>query len=89
MLNKDYKDMLQCLAAEAVEFMLVGAYAMAAHGYPRATMDIDFWVNPSPENAARVMRALRRFGAPLGKLTLADLCRDGTIYHDWSRTSPD
>ena len=64
MLNEDYKDMLQCLADENVKFMLVGAYALAAHGYPRATMDIDIWVMPSPENAGAVIRALRRFGAP-------------------------
>ena len=40
MLNEDYKEMLQCLGDEDVRFLLVGAYAMAAHGYPRATMDI-------------------------------------------------
>jgi len=50
MLNEDYKDMLQALADEKVEFLLVGAYALAAHGYPRATMDIDIWVMPSPES---------------------------------------
>jgi len=41
MLNEDYKEMLQCLGDEDVRFLLVGAYAMAAHGYPRATMDIE------------------------------------------------
>ncbi len=80
MLNSDYKEMLQCLAAEKVEFLLVGAYAMAAHGYPRATMDIDIWVMPSPANARAVLRALRRFGAPLHGLTLADLQRDDTVF---------
>ena len=44
MLNEDHKEMLQCLAGENVKFLLVGAYALAAHGYPRATMDIDIWV---------------------------------------------
>jgi len=43
MLNEDYKEMLQCLVDEDVKFLLVGAYALAAHGYPRATMDIDLW----------------------------------------------
>ena len=46
MLNKDYKDMLLALSDEKVRFLLVGAYALAAHGYPRATMDIDIWVMP-------------------------------------------
>jgi hypothetical protein len=41
MLNEDYRDILQALSDEQAEFLLVGAYAMAAHGYPRATMDID------------------------------------------------
>ncbi len=80
MLNDDYKDMLQFLADEKAEFLLVGAYAMAAHGYPRATMDIDIWVMPSPENANAVLRALDRFGAPLHDLTEADLRKDDTIF---------
>ena len=80
MLNEDYKDMLQSLSEEKVRFLLVGAYAMAAHGYPRATMDIDIWVMPSPENADAVLRSLRRFGAPLHDLTRKDLQTDGTIF---------
>lgn len=47
MLNKDYKEILQILLEEDVEFIVVGAYALAAHGFPRATGDIDIWVNPS------------------------------------------
>lgn len=80
MLNEDYREMLQCLADEDVKFLLIGAYAMAAHGYPRATMDIDFWVMPSPENAEAVLRALSRFGAPLHELTREDLQKDDTIF---------
>jgi hypothetical protein len=80
MLNEDYKDMLLALSVEKVRFMLVGAYALAAHGYPRATMDIDIWVMPSPQNAEATLRALRRFGAPLHNLTKEDLQIDGTIF---------
>ncbi len=80
MLNEDYKDMLQLLVAEQVKFLLVGAYAMAAHGYPRATMDIDIWVMTSPANAEAVLRALRRFGSPLHGLTAENLQKDGTIF---------
>ncbi|HRZ23390.1 MAG TPA: nucleotidyltransferase [Candidatus Contendobacter sp.] len=80
MLNEDYKDMLQALADEKVRFLLVGAYALAAHGYLRATMDIDIWVMPSPWNADAVLRALQRFGAPLHDLTAADLQAEGTIF---------
>jgi len=50
-LNEDYRDILLALNTEQVEFILVGAYALAAHGYPRATMDIDVWVMPSLEKA--------------------------------------
>jgi len=80
MLNEDYRDILHALSEEKVRFILVGAYALAAHGYPRATMDIDIWVMPSPENAEAVLRALSRFGAPLHNLTREDLLKDGTIF---------
>jgi hypothetical protein len=80
MLNEDYKDILRALSVEKVKYLLVGAYAMAAHGYPRSTLDIDFWVLQSPQNANAVMRALKRFGAPLHNLTAEDLQQDGTIF---------
>jgi hypothetical protein len=80
MLNEDYREMLQILNDEKVRFLLVGAYALAAHGYPRATMDIDIWVMPAPDNADAVLRALHRFGAPLNTLTKADLEQEGTVF---------
>ena len=80
MLNEDYRDILHALSDEKVRFLLIGAYALAAHGYPRATMDIDIWIMPSPQNADAVLRALLRFGAPLHNLTKDDLQRDGTIF---------
>ena len=72
MLNPDFKEMLSCLRDEGVEFLVVGAYALAAHGFPRATGDLDIWVSSSSENAARIMRALTRFGAPISNLTVDD-----------------
>ena len=80
MLNEDYKDILLALSEEKVRFLLVGAYALAAHGYPRSTMDIDIWIMPSPQNADAVLRALHRFGAPLENLTKEDLQKDDTIF---------
>ncbi len=80
MLNEDYRDMLRALSDEKVKFLLVGAYALAAHGYPRATVDIDVWVMPSPENADAVLRALQRFGSPLQNLTREDLQTDGIVF---------
>ena len=80
MLNEDYRDILRALHAEGAEFLVVGAYALAAHGYPRATMDIDIWVMPSPANADAVLRALGRFGAPLGNLVSEDLLKEDTVF---------
>ncbi len=80
MLNEDYRDMLHALSDENVKFILIGAYALAAHGYPRATMDIDIWVMPSPDNSDAVFRALRRFGAPVNSITKEDFQIDGTIF---------
>ena len=80
MLNPDFRDMLSCLKDAGVEFIVVGAYALAAHGYPRATGDIDIWVNNSPANARKVLRALTSFGAPLSGITEADFTsRDAVV----------
>lgn len=64
-INEDFADMLLCLQRASVEFVLVGAHALAAHGIARATGDIDIFVRPSPENAVRVVQALVDFGAPI------------------------
>jgi len=80
LLNPDFAEMLRALSAAGAEYLLVGAYAMAAHGVPRATGDIDVWVRPSRDNAQRVLLALRHFGAPLFDLTAADLTRRGTVF---------
>jgi len=60
---------LSALSDAGAEFVIVGAHALAAHGLPRATGDLDIWVRPSPENARRVLAALRAFKAPLHDLT--------------------
>lgn len=80
MLNSDYSDMLRTLSECDVKFILVGGYALGALGYPRATLDIDFWVMASPENAAAVLRALKHFGAPLSNISETDLVTEGTIF---------
>ena len=80
MLNPDFHDMLSALSAEGAEYLLVGAYALAVHGLPRATGDMDIWVRPTPDNASRVWKALLRFGAPSGDLTIQDLEAPGTVF---------
>ncbi|OHD68407.1 MAG: hypothetical protein A2W19_14420 [Spirochaetes bacterium RBG_16_49_21] len=79
MLNQDYRDMLSLLLENKVDFLLVGAYALAVHGFPRATADIDVFVKPSQGNARRVYKALSEFGAPLGNVSVADFESPGTI----------
>ena len=78
-MNPDFRDMLSIFNATGVEYLIVGAYAVAAHGIPRATGDIDLWVRVSPENAVRVWKALVEFGAPLGDVTDSDFQIRGQV----------
>ena len=80
MLNPDFRDVLSEFCDARVEFLIVGAYALAAHGLPRATGDIDLWVRPSRENAEHVITALARFGAPLAEITAADFATPGVVF---------
>ena len=79
-MNRDFVEMLSALSAAGVRFLVVGAHALAAHGAPRATGDLDIWVEATRENAARVLEALGRFGAPLYDLTVDDLCAEDTVF---------
>lgn len=79
-MNQDFKDLLAEFNARQVEYLIVGAYALAAHGHVRATQDLDVWVRPDPDNARRVIEALRAFGAPLHDLTEQDLSTPGLIF---------
>lgn len=63
-LSEDHRDLICAFNDEDVRYLVVGAYAMTAHGFPRATGDIDLWIERSPSNAAAVIRALNEFGAP-------------------------
>jgi hypothetical protein len=72
--------MLSVFDEEEVEFLVVGAYAMAAHGAPRATGDLDFWIRPSEENAGRVIRALMRFGAPINEIAVEDFVTRDLVF---------
>src|ERR1043166_5343529 len=79
-MNQDFRDLLAELNARQVEFLLVGAHALAAHGHVRATQDLDVWVRPSSENAKRTIQALEAFGAPLHDLTEKDLSTPGIVF---------
>lgn len=79
-MSQDFRDLLAEFNAHRVEFLLVGAHALAAHGYVRATEDLDVWIRPDPTNAKRVLEALRAFGAPLHDLTEKDLATPGLVF---------
>ena len=66
--------------AARVEYLIVGAHALAAHGHVRATKDLDVWVRPDESNAQKVLQALLDFGAPLSDLTVNDLSKKETIF---------
>jgi predicted nucleotidyltransferase len=80
MFNQDYNDLLRLLSDHNVNYVIVGAYAMAAHGYVRATGDIDIFVEPTPENAVAVFASLLAFGAPLSWVMVEDFRTPGTVY---------
>ena len=80
MLNENFRDILKAFDEAEAEYLLVGAYAMAVHGIPRATGDIDLWVRPSETNAARVWKALVAFRAPLSQVTPADFHTPDVVY---------
>jgi hypothetical protein len=80
MLNKDYKEMLQNLLDEKADFIVVGAYALAAHGYPRATGDLDIWIKPDEENSKKVYKALATFGAPISQIREDEFSQLGIIF---------
>jgi hypothetical protein len=79
--NDDFLDLLGALLRTGARFLVVGAHAMAVHGVPRATMDLDVWVDPDPANAENVWSALLGFGAPLGELGVSkqDLETPGVV----------
>ena len=61
-LPQDFREFLKLLEDEGVQYLLIGGYAVSYYGYPRATVDMDVWIEVSQENAARTARALRQFG---------------------------
>ena len=80
-MTNDWFDALVSLLEAEARFLVVGAHAMAVHGVPRGTQDLDLWVDPAPRNAERVWQALSTFGAPLGSIGVvpSDFSRPGTV----------
>ena len=78
--NADFRDLFAALNDAGAEFLIVGGYALAVHGAPRFTKDLDVWIRADLPNARRVWAALETFGAPLGELTTADLASPGIVF---------
>lgn len=77
----DWADLLLALLDAHARFLIVGAHALSVHGVPRATQALDVWLDPAPDNAARVWAALAAFGAPLDELVVSvtDLSDEETV----------
>jgi len=78
--NSDFSDMLLELSAAKVDYLVVGAYAVAAHGHPRATGDLDIWIRADLKTAPRIMYALKNFGAPMGEIAESDFANPSIIF---------
>jgi hypothetical protein len=78
-LTQDFKEFIQSLNANQVRFLIVGGYAVAFHGHPRYTKDIDIWIEVDPDNADRLVRALTQFGFASLELTADDFLESGII----------
>ncbi len=79
MLNKDFKEFIQLLNSSSTEFLIVGGYALAAHGHPRYTGDIDIWIGRTDKNIALVLEALREFGFGELGISAADLSAPNSV----------
>lgn len=72
MLNKDFNEFIKLLNEHKVKYLVVGGYAVAFHGHPRYTKDLDVWIESSPANARNLLKALDRFGFGSLDLTIED-----------------
>jgi hypothetical protein len=79
MLNQDFKEFIRLLNKNNVQYLVVGGYTVALHGYPRHTKSLDIWINRNPENAGKMMRALDEFGFGSLDLKSADFLEPDQI----------
>ncbi len=78
--NQDFRDLFAEFNALRVEYLIVGAHALAVHGHVRATRDLDILISPQAANARRVLEALKSFGAPTHDLTVEDLSEPELVF---------
>jgi hypothetical protein len=78
-INKDFREFIRCLKDHNVEYLIVGGYAVALHGHPRYTKDLDVWINISANNAGKIVAAIRDFGFSSLQLQIEDFIQPDTI----------
>jgi len=78
-LAQDFEDFIKLLNKHQVDYMIVGGYALAFHGKPRHTGDLDIWINISEENAERLILAIKEFGLASLGLTKTDFMQEGYV----------
>lgn len=78
-LSQDFKEFIQLLNAHKVDYLVVGGYAVAIHGFPRTTGDIDFWIKPDYENAKRLINALIGFGFGSVDVSIDDFTKEDSV----------
>lgn len=78
--NPDYKDLLKELNARGVRYVVIGTHALIYYTEPRFTKDMDIWIEPTPDNAAKIYEALKAFGAPLQSIHIEDFTNPKNIY---------
>lgn len=79
MFSQDFKEFVELLIKHNAEYLIVGGYAVGVHGHPRYTGDLDIWLNPTPENADRVLRCVNEFGFASYGLKRDDFTEEGNI----------
>ena len=80
-MNSDFKDLLRSLHEHEVRYLVAGGYAVIHHSQPRYTKDLDVWLEPSLENARRLMHAFYKFGIPMAGVTQEDFATPGTQFN--------
>lgn len=79
MFSQDFREFVKLLIKNKVEYLIVGGYAVSIHGYPRYTGDLDIWLNPTPENAEKILLSVNEFGFSSFRLTKEDFTRRGNV----------
>jgi predicted nucleotidyltransferase len=79
MLSQDFKEFIELLIKNNAEYLIVGGYAVGVHGHPRYTGDLDIWLNPTPENAEKILQSVNQFGFASFKLSEEDFIKPGNV----------